>query len=41
MGAERIIAMSRHKSRQELAKAFGATDIVTSAAKKASSALWS
>ncbi|MFB4320725.1 zinc-dependent alcohol dehydrogenase family protein [Actinomadura sp. 21ATH] len=29
MGAERIIAMSRHESRQELARAFGATDIVT------------
>ncbi|MFE9423732.1 zinc-dependent alcohol dehydrogenase family protein [Kitasatospora sp. NPDC006697] len=29
MGAERIIVMSRHKSRQELALEFGATDIVT------------
>jgi threonine dehydrogenase-like Zn-dependent dehydrogenase len=29
MGAERIIAMSRHERRQELARAFGATDIVT------------
>jgi len=29
MGAERIIAMSRHASRQELAREFGATDIVT------------
>jgi threonine dehydrogenase-like Zn-dependent dehydrogenase len=29
MGAERIIAMSRHPSRQELAREFGATDIVT------------
>ena len=28
MGAERIIAMSRHNSRQELAREFGATDIV-------------
>jgi threonine dehydrogenase-like Zn-dependent dehydrogenase len=28
LGAERIIAMSRHKSRQLLAKEFGATDIV-------------
>jgi len=28
MGAERIIAMSRHPSRQRLAQAFGATDIV-------------
>jgi len=29
MGAERIIAMSRHPSRQKLALEFGATDIVT------------
>jgi threonine dehydrogenase-like Zn-dependent dehydrogenase len=29
MGAERIIAMSRHASRQRLARDFGATDIVT------------
>jgi threonine dehydrogenase-like Zn-dependent dehydrogenase len=28
LGAERIIALSRHADRQELAKAFGATDIV-------------
>jgi threonine dehydrogenase-like Zn-dependent dehydrogenase len=28
MGAERIIAMSRHPSRQKLAREFGATDIV-------------
>ena len=29
MGAERIIAMSRHQSRQKLAREFGATDIVS------------
>jgi threonine dehydrogenase-like Zn-dependent dehydrogenase len=29
MGAERIIAMSRHKARQKLAREFGATHIVT------------
>lgn len=29
MGAERIIAMSRHKTRQQLARELGATDIVT------------
>ena len=29
MGAVRIIAMSRHQSRQKLAREFGATDIVT------------
>ncbi len=28
LGAERIIAMSRHESRQRLAREFGATDIV-------------
>ncbi len=28
MGADRIIAMSRHESRQKLAREFGATDIV-------------
>src|SRR6266436_1216818 len=32
MGAERIIAMSRHESRQRLAREFGATDIVTQGA---------
>ena len=29
MGAERIVAMSRHETRQQLAREFGATDIVT------------
>lgn len=29
LGAERIIAMSRHAPRQELAREFGATDVVT------------
>src|SRR5215213_2216572 len=29
MGADRIVAMSRHESRQRLAREFGATDIVT------------
>src|SRR3712207_4279066 len=29
LGAERIIAMSRHEDRQKLAREFGATDIVT------------
>lgn len=29
LGAQRIIAMSRHEPRQQLARAFGATDIVT------------
>jgi threonine dehydrogenase-like Zn-dependent dehydrogenase len=29
LGTERIVAMSRHESRQRLAREFGATDIVT------------
>src|SRR5215216_1229257 len=29
LGAERIVAMSRHEDRQKLAREFGATDIVT------------
>src|SRR5262249_37625476 len=29
MGAERVVAMSRHETRQKLAREFGATDIVT------------
>ncbi len=29
MGAERLIAMSRHEARQQLARTFGATDLVT------------
>lgn len=29
MRAERIIVMSRHEPRQQLAREFGATDIVT------------
>src|SRR5918999_726011 len=29
LGAERIVAMSRHAPRQELAQEFGATDVVT------------
>jgi threonine dehydrogenase-like Zn-dependent dehydrogenase len=28
LGAERVVAMSRHQPRQELARAFGATDVV-------------
>ncbi|MDQ6686534.1 MAG: zinc-dependent alcohol dehydrogenase family protein [Actinomycetota bacterium] len=28
LGAERVVAMSRHESRQQIAKQFGATDIV-------------
>ncbi len=34
MGAERIIAMSRHESRQKLAREYGATDIVTERGKE-------
>ncbi|MEO8518058.1 MAG: zinc-dependent alcohol dehydrogenase family protein [Dermatophilaceae bacterium] len=28
MGAERVVAMSRHESRQQIARSFGATDII-------------
>ena len=34
MGAERIIAMSRHETRQKLAREFGATDIVDRARRR-------
>jgi len=34
IGAERIMAMSRHESRQKLAREFGATDIVTERGEK-------
>ena len=34
MGAERIIAMSRHEPRQEIAREFGATDIVAERGKE-------
>ena len=39
MGAERIIAMSRHAPRQELARRFGATDIVTERGKEGAAAV--
>ena len=34
LGAERIIAMSRHEPRQQLAREFGATDVVTRARRR-------
>jgi threonine dehydrogenase-like Zn-dependent dehydrogenase len=34
MGAERVIAMSRHEPRQEIARRFGATDIVAERGKE-------
>jgi len=34
MGAERVIAMSRHEPRQEIARAFGATDVVAERGKE-------
>ena len=34
LGAERVIAMSRHEPRQEIARAFGATDIVAERGKE-------
>jgi threonine dehydrogenase-like Zn-dependent dehydrogenase len=39
LGADRIIALSRHESRQKLAREFGATDIVESRGKEATEAL--
>jgi threonine dehydrogenase-like Zn-dependent dehydrogenase len=39
IGAERIIALSRHKGRQELARAFGATDIVAERGDEATAAV--
>jgi threonine dehydrogenase-like Zn-dependent dehydrogenase len=35
LGAERIIVMSRHQDRQELARTFGATDVVAERGKEA------
>ncbi len=34
MGAERVVAMSRHEQRQEIARKFGATDIVAERGKE-------
>lgn len=34
LGAERVVAMSRHEPRQEIARAFGATDIVAERGKE-------
>lgn len=39
MGAERIIAMSRHEPRQEIAKAFGATHVVAQRGKEGAAAV--
>ncbi|HET9073017.1 MAG TPA: zinc-dependent alcohol dehydrogenase family protein [Solirubrobacteraceae bacterium] len=39
LGAERIIALSRHESRQRLAEAFGATDIVAARGEEAENAV--
>ncbi len=36
LGAERVVAMSRHEPRQEIARAFGATDIVPDRGKEGS-----
>lgn len=35
MGADRVIAMSRHETRQKIARAFGATDIIAERGKEA------
>ena len=39
LGAERIIALSRHESRQRLAREFGATDVVEVRGKEATAAV--
>ena len=39
LGAERVIAMSRHEPRQEIARAFGATDIVAERGKEGGSCI--
>jgi threonine dehydrogenase-like Zn-dependent dehydrogenase len=39
LGAERVIAMSRHASRQELARAFGATDVVAERGERGAAAV--
>ena len=39
LGAERVVAMSRHESRQEIAKRFGATDIVSARGKEGEAAV--
>jgi threonine dehydrogenase-like Zn-dependent dehydrogenase len=39
MGAERIIAMSRHAPRQEIARRFGATDVIAERGKEGTAAV--
>jgi hypothetical protein len=39
LGAERIVALSRHESRQALAREFGATDVVEQRGKEATAAV--
>jgi threonine dehydrogenase-like Zn-dependent dehydrogenase len=39
LGAERVIAMSRHEPRQEIARRFGATDIVAERGKEGAKAI--
>jgi threonine dehydrogenase-like Zn-dependent dehydrogenase len=39
MGAERVVALSRHKSRQEIAREFGATHIVAERGDEAKAAV--
>ncbi|HEY9353297.1 zinc-dependent alcohol dehydrogenase family protein [Nocardioides sp. NPDC006303] len=39
LGAERVVAMSRHEARQEIAKKFGATDIVAARGKEGEAAV--
>ena len=39
LGAERVVAMSRHEARQEIARKFGATDIIAARGKEGEAAV--
>ena len=39
MGAERVVALSRHEPRQEIARRFGATDVVAGRGEEAEEAV--
>ena len=41
MGAERVIAMSRHADRQAIARSFGATDVVEERGEAGAGGSWS
>src|SRR5665647_2566674 len=39
MGAERVVAMSRHEARQQVARSFGATDVIAERGEAAEAAV--